>query len=61
MFYGELKKGDPAWMEDVILETTDKTKIPEAKIQAAKNDYVNLRIMQFNEKQLTMPDFTKTL
>ena len=49
------KKGDPAWAEQMIVDTKDKNKLKAATEWAKKNGFVNLRVLGLDMS--TEPDF----
>lgn len=57
--YWATKKGNPNWMEDLIIESDKKLNIEELKILLDKKGYDRVResIINLREK----PDFTKTI
>ena len=46
------KKGNPEYMEEIIIETTDPIKLDKAHKWGKENGFVNLRIQQFNPNSL---------
>lgn len=46
------KKGNPKYMEEIIVETTDPIKLEKAHKWGKENGFVNLRIQQFNPNSL---------
>lgn len=54
-------KNQPKWAEDIITDTNDLQKLEKAKQWVIEHNFINIRVMTYDDQKLDKPDFIGTI